>query len=150
MTRKELRDQLASFLATDNQVGADYVKADMIIALFNQYDPFKEALEFMALASTLPKGAQITTHWMQQTLARGGLSDTDRAFRERLIAHPPMPPNVPLEQHRRNVAAEQQAADRALQICRGCAFIDQDCLPDREGSCSKRKEKEPHGSPEDE
>ena len=141
MTREEFREQLATFLSNGAD-DKDYVRADMILALFAQYDPFKEVLEFITLASSRPGGAQINTHWMHQTLARGGLSDTDRAFRERLIAHPPLPPEGAQNPPQRNVAAEQQATDRALQICSGCALIDQDCLPDGEGSCSKRKEKD--------
>jgi hypothetical protein len=141
MTREELREQLAVFLANGTEE-KDFGRADMVLALFAQYDPFKEVLEFITLASSRHGGAQINTHWMHQALIRGGLSDTDRAFRERLIAHPPLPPSFPQGAPQRNVVAEKQATDRALWICSGCALIDQDCLPDGEGTCSKRKEKD--------
>ena len=140
MTREEFREQLATFLSSGSEQ-KDYVRADMILALFAQYDPFKEVLEFITLASTAPGGAKITTHWMQQALARGGLSDTDRAFREKLITHPP-PQAIHNQQPPQNTVDISQATDMALEICRGCALIDQDCLPDGDDSCSKRKEKD--------
>jgi len=143
MTRAELREQLAAFLGGGSEttfapgtgygeeVRKDYVRADMIIALFSQSDPFREALEFMTLVSTCPGGAQITTHWMQQTLARGGLSDMDRSVREKLIAHPPVKP-----QPGKNIITTDQARDMAITVCRGCENLPDDCFPDKNGSCS--------------
>jgi len=149
MTREEFREQLATFISNVPEE-KDYVRADMILALFAQYDPFREVLEFVALASSAPGGAKITTHWVHQTLIRGGLSETDRSFRDKLITHPPFPRKDSQLKPNIDISDEKQVTDRALQICRGCAFIDQDCLPDGEDSCSKRKEKSSGGSKGDE
>jgi len=142
LTRQAFREQLALFLSTetetffdldggenfDEQVLPDYEKADKILEMFDKYDPFREAIQFLIIIGSSQKGVVFPLQWFNDVLERGGLSDQERS----------------VLQHERMVRSinKDEAMDVVRSICHGCANMADDCFPDSATFCSYREEDE--------